>query len=62
MRVVTWQAPGGFEITVCADDSKHPKLPLAPNGQEYCSVSWGEHNGICQLCPEPKPEPEEENR
>jgi hypothetical protein len=54
--VVTYQSPGGSQIVLCAACAARlaADWPKDGTGQEYCSVSYGEHAGHCDggmLCP-----------
>jgi hypothetical protein len=52
-RVVTWQSPGGGVLDVClrcarAMDARGVWV-RDNRGEEYCSVSRGEHYGDCEI-------------
>jgi hypothetical protein len=53
-KVVTWQSPSGRTIHICPACER--KLQAAGDwpkdriGQEYCQVSHGLHEGVCNLC------------
>ena len=54
MKVVTWQAPRGDTLNVCQDcqsayerDGAWLKNDI---GEEYCQVSRGLHEWLCDIC------------
>lgn len=51
-RVVTWQSPGGYKMSLCSEHGReHDRTPYRdPNGQEFCQVSHGQHSGLCDVC------------
>lgn len=52
MQVVTWQSPGGGTMKVCRkceeDFRQRGKWPRNARGEEYCTVSRGAHEGVCE--------------
>lgn len=55
MRVVTWQSPSGQTINVCRPCERRlteaQEWPRDTQGQEYATVSHGEHAGRCEVHP-----------
>lgn len=54
-RVVTWQSPSGATMQICRPCeerlTKANQWPRDGNGTELCSVSRGEHAGVCEFDP-----------
>jgi hypothetical protein len=53
--VITYQSPRGRTISMCqahqAQFKRTQQWPYDPSdGQEYCTVSKGRHQGICNYC------------
>lgn len=53
-QVVTYQSPNGSKLAICerCEEKLRDKgeWPKDRNGQEYCSVSMGQHYGDCGVC------------
>lgn len=53
MKVVTWQTPRGGTLDICRECETILKAtrvwPRGPDGQEYCQVSEGAHEGRCHV-------------
>jgi len=53
-QVITYQSPTGRTIAICqphiATLKQQDQWPVDATGQEYCTVSHGLHQGICDYC------------
>ena len=51
MQVITWQAPSGSTLSICpgCERALAGRWPKDHSGQEYCQVSHGLHDGICEV-------------
>lgn len=53
MDCITYQSPTGATLNICTECEKRldgQPWPKDNTGQEYCTVSHGLHQGVCDLC------------
>lgn len=52
-NVITYQAPNGRTINICPDCearlTHEGDWPCNEQGEEYCTVSHGLHEGVCDV-------------